>query len=192
MKQAENLKGCQGARGGLFYPGNDAEKILGEQYDETFYATSCAYLLRRFGPSRRGCDPYKDLVQYILTTSMEGVFLLVTPCCSVGTSFGYYLSPKIYKVTMDAMFESRKSKSNVDETKCPCRGPVIKALCDAIIELKKPVYVRDWYFNIVGRVRDEELQYDEEKEETVGTVEYSELAGYGITPDYFDKFKEDK
>ena len=189
MKQVNDLRGCQGARAGVFRPGENAKIIFGKQYDDSFYATACAYLLRRFGPAQRGCDPYKDLTQYVLTTEMEGVSLIIQPCVSVSTSFGYYLSPDIYESTMEAMMKSRQDRSDADEKDCPCRGPVIKALCEAMEELKKPVNVRDWFFNIVGRVGDGDLQYDNDGE-NIRIAEYSDLAGYGIVPEYFDRFKK--
>ena len=193
MEQAKSVKGCRGAMMGVFSPGADAKEILGEQYNDSFYGTACAYLLRRFGPSHWGCDDYKELTHSILTTEMKGVFLTVRPGCSVSTSFGYYLSPDIYHETEKAMFDSRMQEPDMrtEIEACPIRKPVYKALIDAIEELKKPVNVRDWYFNITGMVKDSDLQYDED-DENVGTAEYSEYAGYGITRDYFDKFKKDR
>jgi hypothetical protein len=188
MKQLITKKGeiYHGASIGVFDPGKDARLILGEQYDKTFYATACAYLLRRFGPSQGGCDPYKNLTSYRLTTNMDGVALIVTPCCSVSTSFGYLLSEGIYEATAQAM-NSDTCDDDIDS--CEVRSPVTKALCDAIEELKKPTNVRDWYFNIVGRFNESELEYSEDDDELLGCVEYSNFSGYGISPSYFDKFK---
>ena len=186
MKQFSEEKGTRyrGASMGVFWPGQDAEIIFGEQYDNTFYATACAYLLRRFGPAQWGCDSYKDLTQYILTTQMDGVLLTVRPCCSVSTSFGYLLNPEIHEKNMDAEFASRKKREKLNIKQDEVCGPVDKALCGAMEELKTPVNVRDWFFNITGRVRDDDLQNYEL------LADYSNLAGYGITPEYFDKFKE--
>jgi len=189
MKQFMNGKKVKyaGAMAGVFDPGSDAEIILGKQYDESFYATSCAYLFRRFGPTHTGCDPYKDLTMYRLTTQMEGVVLLVRPCCSVSTSFGYLLAGDLYEKTVDAMVDARGQE--IDIMDCPIRRPVIDALCLAIKELLQPVNVRDWHFNVLGRVNGADLKYDDE-EGYLGIAEYSEFAGYGISLDYFDKFKE--
>lgn len=177
----------RGASAGVFDPGADAKVILGKKHDKTFYATSCAYLLRRFGPAHRGCDPYKDLTSYTLTTETKGVLLTVRPCCSVSTSFGYLLGPDLYEKTIDAMFDARGQE--IDIMDCKIRRPVIDALCLAIKELQRPVNVRDWHFNITGMVEDCDLKYDED-DGYVGIAEYSNLAGYGISLDYFDKFKE--
>lgn len=181
----------RGASIGVFDPGEVAENIFGKQYNDSFYATACAYLLRRFGPSHRGCDPYKELTAYSLTTEMDGVVLTVRPCCSVRTSFGYLLNAELYENTLDAMFKDRRENKTNDIKKCEVRDPVALALFDAMKELQKPVNVRDWYFNIVGMVKDSDLQISEDGDSVV-SVEYSDLAGYGITPDYFDEFTKDK
>ena len=184
MKQFAEEKGIQynGASMGVFAPGQDAKVIFGEQYDNTFYATACAYLLRRFGPSHWGCDPYKDLIQYILTTKMEGVLLIVRPCCSVSTSFGYLLNPDLYESTLEVKCKHRKERKKFDIKQDEICGPVDKALCTAMEELKNPVNVRDWFFNIVGRVKDCDIKDD------VKIEEYSKFAGFGIVPEYFDRF----
>ena len=186
MEQAKKVKGFRGAMMGVFCPGQDAEVILGEKYDESFYGTACAYLLRRFGPAHYGCDPYKELTHYMLTTKMEGVLLSARPGCSVSTSFGYVLSEDIYKATIDADFKDRQQKSQkeaIDD--CSVRGPVAKALREAIEELKRPVNVRDWCFNITGRISDGELS-------EVELAEYSNIAGYGVIPEYYERFKDVK
>ncbi len=185
MKQAKEAKGFRGAMMGVFCPGQDAKAILGEKYDESFYGTACAYLLRRFGPAHYGCDPYKELTHYMLTTEMEGVLLSVRPGCSVATSFGYYLSEDIYEATIDADFKDRQKKSLADAINdCPVRKPVANALREAIKELKRPVNVRDWVFNIVRRIPDNELL------DNIKLAEYSNIAGYGVIPEYYERFKE--
>ena len=49
------------------------------------------YLFRRFGYPRIGWDGRKELVQYYLTTPMEGVLLSVRPNVTGGGTFGYML-----------------------------------------------------------------------------------------------------
>jgi len=188
VEQARKIKGFHGAMMGVFCPGQDAKAILGEKYDKSFYGTACAYLLRRFGPAYDGCDSYKELTFYMLTTKMEGVLLAVRPGCSVSTSFGYYLKNEIYEATMKADFEDRRQSSGWIESinNCSVRAPVAKALREAIEELKRPVNVRDWFFNIIRRIPDDELGQQTE------LVEYSNLAGYGIIPEYYDRFEDVK
>lgn len=177
----------KGAMLGVFDPGKIAENMFGKKYDDSFYATACAYLLRRFGPAQEGCDPYKDLTVYRLTTEMEGVVLIVRPCCSVSTSFGYLLNHELYESTLAAMIADRRQ---VKPTKCQIRDPVALALTDAMKKLQEPVYVRDWYFNIVGSVKDKDLVYLGD-DDGFASAEYSRFAGYGISVDYFDKFDKD-
>lgn len=185
MEQAKKVKGFSGAMMGTFDPGQDAKVILGEKYDNSFYGTACAYLLRRFGPAYYGCDSYKELTHYMLTTKMEGVLLSVRPGCSVSTSFGYYLSKEIHKATLEAMLKNRQSNQRKATNDCPVRAPVANALRKAIKELERPVNVRDWFFNIVKRIPDDELV-------RVKLVEYSDIAGYGIIPEYYKRFKDVK
>lgn len=182
MKQAKKIKGFSGAMRGTFAPGRDAEAILGEKYDKSFYGTACAYLLRRFGPAHYGCDPYKELTHYMLTTKMEGVLLTVRPGSSVSTSFGYYLNNEIYEATLEADYKDRQPNRWETVKNCPVRAPVAEALREAIKELKRPVNVRDWFFNIIRRIPDDELANME-------VVEYSDLAGYGVIPEYYSRFK---
>lgn len=42
-------------------------------------AMLCCYMLRRFGWPNAGSDPYKHLMEWVLTTPMPGLFLSVTP-----------------------------------------------------------------------------------------------------------------
>ena len=95
----EDWKGCEpanmddgryhGAMGGMFWPGQDAVRILGE--DRWDYGHAFAYLFRRFGYSEYGWDGYKSLARYCLTTPMDGVVLVVNPGTKVWISFGYSL-----------------------------------------------------------------------------------------------------
>lgn len=39
----------------------------------------CCYMLRRFGWPNRGSDDYKELMTWVITTPMEGLYLAVTP-----------------------------------------------------------------------------------------------------------------
>lgn len=71
-KAAHLLKGPYvGAAMGTFDPGHLAKDILGS----VNYGELMAYCYRRFGPPNIGSDPYKDLVYWIITTPMDGLFL---------------------------------------------------------------------------------------------------------------------
>ena len=64
----------------------------------------------------------------------------------------------------------------------PRRDRIERALKQAMEELKRPTNVRDWLINIQGDVDDC----------ADNCVEPSNLSGYGITRDYFDKFNKGK
>lgn len=76
-----------GAMGGIFWLEEDAKEILGElNYGEAF-----AYLFRRFGYPLFGWDGHKTLVNYYLTTPMDGVVLIVEPTVCDVCPCGYML-----------------------------------------------------------------------------------------------------
>ena len=156
--------------------GELAEGILGSEWS---YAAAFTYLYRRFGPTFYGGDPYKDLACYFLTTKMKGVLLYVRPCVSTQTSFGVSVSMQLrQKIDAEhAYCEWKRRKGLVIEPKRPLK--IKKALEDAIRDLNRSTHVRDWYFNILG-----------ETEPNDDSVSYSNLSGYGITPDYYEKFKK--
>jgi hypothetical protein len=81
----------EGAMAGLFDLSDDAEEITGKlNAGDTF-----VYLFRRFGYPRFGWDGYKELVQYHITTPMEGVVLTVRPNVTGWNTFGYMLRDDI-------------------------------------------------------------------------------------------------
>ena len=176
MKQFENdEKEYRGAMGGVIWTPNIGEKVF-KTWD---YGHAFAYLFRRFGPAHRGCDPHKDLSFYLLTTKMKGVLLTVRPAHCAGTSFGYLLTKQINrKLRMEDLY-CTWLRWKGKEVKSPRKKRIEKALVQAMKELKRPTNVRDWFINIQGDVEDYPLN----------RVEPSDLAGYGITRDYFDKFK---
>lgn len=178
MQQFESDgKMYHGAVGGIIW----TPKIADEVFKTWDYGHAFAYLFRRFGPAHRGCDPHKDLSSYHLTTRMKGVLLTVRPAHSAGTSFGYLLTRQIhYKLYLeDLHFMWMEGKGK--DAKSPRKNRIERALKQAMEELKRPTNVRDWLINIQGDVED----YPQ------NCVEPSKLAGYGITRDYFDKFKNE-
>lgn len=176
QQHEEDGKSYHGATGGIIWTPDIADEVF-ETWD---YGHAFAYLYRRFGPSQSGCDPHKTLSCYLLTTGMRGVLLSVRPATSAGTSFGYLLSGLVHnKLNLEDIHAKwRKWKGKDSRTS---RADRIKlALKRAMEELKRPTNVRDWMINIQGECDDFSPR----------SVEPSKLAGYGITPDYFDKFKD--
>ena len=110
------------------------------------------YLFRRFGPPIDGVDTYKTAAGYTLTTPMEGVYLRAIIRCpnTWGMDFGYAVRSDI----ADGIMSERSNGPTTDR--------VEEAIRRAIEDLARPTYTRDVYFNMFGRVRDDELNYDEE------------------------------
>lgn len=179
MKQFENDGArYRGAMGGVIWTPELADEVF-KTWD---YGHAFAYLFRRFGPAHRGCDPYKDLSFYWLTTRMKGVLLTVRPAHSADTSFGYLLTMQIDRKLYLEHTHSRWVEGKGKEVRSPRKSRIERALKQAMEELKRPTNVRDWLINIQGDVADYPSN----------CVEPSKLAGYGITRDYFDKFEANK
>jgi len=176
MKQFESDgKSYSGAMGGVIWTPDIADEVF-KTWD---YGHAFAYLFRRFGPAHRGCDAYKELSSYLLTTGMKGVLLSVRPAHSAGTSFGYLLTRQIGRKLYIEDTHSKWVGCKGKDFRTPRRNRIERALKKAMEELKRPTNVRDWLINIQGDVEG----YPQ------NCVEPSKLSGYGITRDYFDKFK---
>ena len=161
--------------GGMGFFSFEKEDIQGiiPNYD---YGHAFTYLWRRFGPPTYGSDGYKELVSYVLTTKMEGVYLTCDCYLTSYIAFGIGLTREIYeKISPDCMKRREEWTEYMREAH--------KALLDAVRELKRPTNVRDWFINIEGRVKDKDIKKP---------VIYSKKAGYGITNDYYKKFKKKK
>jgi len=71
-------------------------------HDRNSGLTAFAYLWRRFGPSPSGCDGYKDLVSYTLTTPDPDVHLwLHLSGSALYLALGYSCAPSIRKAIDD-------------------------------------------------------------------------------------------
>lgn len=84
-----------GAMGGLFDLNEPAKQILGELDAGHVFI----YMFRRFGYPRHGWDNQKEVVKYYLTTSMDGVVLVVHPDVTGAGTFGYLLSEDMDKLS---------------------------------------------------------------------------------------------
>lgn len=161
----------------ILNPGLIAETIF-ENWD---YGHAFAYLYRRFGPPFWGSDDYKELVCYELITSHKDIILTISPKFSVRRSFGYGVTTKLNE-KLDMERVNNNIKRRLRETlHLEVKNYVEKMLTKAMMELKKPVSIRDSLINIEGKI-------DSSQRDCI--KQYSELAGYGITPDYYDKFNE--
>lgn len=90
-----------GEMAGIFDLDDPAKQIIGEPNPSDVFA----YMFRRFGYPRFGWDDYKTLVQYYITTEMDGVVLMVRPAFAGGGTFGYLLRKDIDQACVE---EDRK------------------------------------------------------------------------------------
>ncbi|MEX3983808.1 hypothetical protein AB4Y45_33020 [Paraburkholderia sp. EG287A] len=89
-----------GAAGGVIWPGDLAEKVLGPEIN---FGVLFAYCFRRFGFPNMGGDDLKDIAIYSLTTPMPGVFLRVriSPTNASRLMFGYMLPWDLQREMLD-------------------------------------------------------------------------------------------
>lgn len=74
VSQPSTIKGrMSGAMSGIFSPGDLAQEELGD----VNWGVLHTYMTRRFGPPNIGCDPYKEISQWIITTPQTGLHLSV-------------------------------------------------------------------------------------------------------------------
>lgn len=155
-----------GAMAGIADPGEYADDILANGD----YASLFVYMYRRFGIPISGSDPYKEIACWYLTTPDKAVALIVSPRPSgLRYSFGYLIDTNIYKYNSHDELEAIRIKIE----------PFLK---QAMKDLLTATNVRDVYINATGRVSDDEVRE---------TCDYSKWAGYGVTPDYYKKFKKE-
>jgi len=84
-------------------------------------------------------------------------------------SFGYWVNTNVYGYNSHDDIEAIR---NVIE-------PVLR---QAMEDLLTPTNVRDTFINAVGRVKDDEVGR--------ATCKYFKWAGFGVSADYYKKFKE--
>lgn len=177
-QQKEDGKAYKGARSDENIRTGDIAETVFKSWD---YGHAFAYLWRRFGPPHDGWDGYKELAGYWLTTGTKGVLLYVSPKTSASVSFGYAVTKQLsFKLRLEWMYTTWQRWKGKD-CKTPRADKIERALKQAMEELKRPVNVRDWLVNIEGQI-----------DYFNNPVKPSKYAGYGITEDYFHKFKKFK
>lgn len=142
------------------------------------WATLFAYMHRRFGPPHLGGDDYKDLsAGWMLTTPDQDVFVAVSPSLSgPGFSFVPYVAAvagRGYRTAEDLKLPDAR----VEE--------ICKAYRDTLVDLLRPVCVRDQYINALGELgrsaRDESLlAFDEDSDESIYQVRFHDSSGYAM------------
>jgi hypothetical protein len=134
------------------------------------YATLFAYMHRRFGPPHIGGDDYKDLsASWVLSTPEPDILVSVSPSLS-GTwfSFSPYLvsAERLAPEALASQFERIKA-----------------AYGDLLMDLLRPVCVRDSHINALGPLGDDELSAslfarDKKSGESIFAVKYAASSGY--------------
>jgi len=126
-------------------------------------------MYRRFGIPVSGSDDYKEIACWYLTTPDPAVSLMVSPRPNgLRLSFGYLIDTNVYKYN---------THDDVEAIRRKIEPSLIQAMKDLLI----PTNVRDTFINAIGRVKDDEVKE---------RCDYFKWAGYGVTPDYYKKFKE--
>ncbi len=168
LKLKGSAEHWEGAMAGIADPGEYADEIL----PNGDYSSLFVYMFRRFGIPESGSDPYKEIACWYLTTPDVAVGLMVSPRPSgLRYSFGYWVNINVYEY---------HSRDEYDAT-----GKVVEpALKQAMADLLTPTNVRDVYINAVGKIKDDDVGR--------ATCDYSKWAGYGVTSDYYKKFREAK
>lgn len=165
--QKTNGEHWQGAMAGIAHPGKYADDI----FQNGDYASLFVYMYRRFGIPISGSDPYKEIACWYLTTPDTAVALIVSPRPSgLRYSFGYLVDTNVYNY---------HSHDDVEAIGIKVEPSLKQSMKDLLI----PTNVRDTFINALGRVSDDEVKE---------TCNYFKWAGYGVTSDYYKKFKKDK
>lgn len=130
-----------------------------------------AYMHRRFGPPHLGGDPYKDLsAKWLLTTPDPDTFMAVMPHV-----LGAMHCFRLYRRTEDP-------KVRVADQLSPAPTPrsLAPAYRGALLDLLRPVEVRDSHINALGVVEDDDplLDFDGKTEALVHGAERHPSSGY--------------
>ena len=156
----------QGAMAGIADPGGYAEEI----FPNGDFASLFVYMYRRFGIPEVGSDPYKEIACWYIKTPDPAVALMVSPRPSgLRYSFGYLVDTTVY---------SYHSHDDIEVIKKVIEPVLTQAMKNLLI----PTNVRDTFINAVGKVSDDVKK----------TCSYFKWAGYGVTSDYYKKFKKEK
>jgi len=166
LKLKGSAEHWEGAMAGIADPGKYADEIL----PNGNYSSLFVYMFRRFGIPENGSDPYKEIACWYLTTPDVAVGLSVSPRPNgLRYSFGYWVNINVYE------YHSHDERDAIEKVVEP-------ALRQAMTDLLTPTNVRDVFINAVGIVRDDDIGRT--------LCNPSKWAGFGVTSDYYKKFKE--
>jgi hypothetical protein len=144
---------------------------------DVHWATLQAYMQRRFGPGHMGADDYKDLgAGWMLSTPDPDVFVDVCPSLS---GAGFSFTPRCA--------DQVGSRPSMDDVHPERIDQIKRAYRATLIDLLRPVCVRDQQFNALGEVDDDDelMHYDEATEACIYGAERHSSAGYAMPAGLF-------
>lgn len=135
------------AGGMLFTMFRLADEAFGKDVADQSGVALFAYMWRRFGPPWLGCDPHKEMGQWVISTRLDGLWLGVSPKGSaLGNSFQV-----IYGMKQHERFPADERRDN--DAVLECRAELVRTMRD----LLNPVFVRDVPVNALGRMKEKDI-----------------------------------
>lgn len=191
IESMSEITPCRGATSGLFFPSKIASHYCG--MNEFTVGDIMAYGFLRFGYPVNDWDDYKQLCQWIVRTPMEGVFLTVQP--TTLSPFGYLIKDPLTNDLSSEIYNETYRKRNEFSFDLPIWDTLPKdslerqineTLHRTIVDMKRPVSIRDWQIDLMGRCSGEGFRefeedddgYEEIKEDYFAPT--SAMAGYGL------------
>lgn len=170
------LVSCRSIWPSAYDPGNPfADAILDNTpLKSAEWATLFAYMHRRFGPPNVGGDNSKDLsARWLLTSPEPNLFLVVGPSLS-GSWFSF--APYF-------LMNEGASLRNLEISK-ERRAEIDTAYRDVLLDLLRPVCVRDHNINALGELDDDDplLEYDEDAGQSPFGVDQHPSCGWPSPP----------
>lgn len=158
--------------------------VFGEQYD--FYipaGQALLYLVRRFGYTPYGSDSHKQICQYRFGTSVNGLEVVI----GVGGIHAFFYSSSSDEVSDKYHNELLAYRHKLQKLPISEPGTFMyecqEATKNVLLDLLKPVRVRDSFINILGVVNPE---YDEEIDTYKNEVPCFHAAGNGVPTGWYE------
>jgi hypothetical protein len=170
MQQAKKLEGYSGDAG--WFCGMSLDAQIVKRFGVLDPGLTLMYLIRRFGFPLHGCDEYKEIAQWKLTTAHEGIILIVSPKPN-RVHFGY----SAYKSLRGSLYSSD------DTEKLKAQELFLQHLLDAATDLiNKPISVRDTWFNPIAtgdHLLDGHIPKNDD-DDFINVAERHVLSGHGL------------
>ena len=152
----------QYAGGMLFTMFRLADVAFGKDVADESGVSLFAYMWRRFGPPWFGSDEDKELAEWVISTRLDGLFLVVSP---KGGALRHSFAV-LYGMAQFDRFPADGRSDN--EAVLECRAELVRTMRD----LLNPVFVRDVLINALGCMDEESIP--------VGAIIYSRSVHAGL------------